>query len=172
MIADPTTSPALAGEFKHFKTAVLHDGILLAGFDYFGKSVNVLNVESMSEWQKIVQFAGAILCGQRCGAGELEGRKFLCRSRSGADARRATATLLSGDGATRESLLTGSLTRWTIAKTVCRRSGRRLSGRWTRAGTGMPHAHCQHPSEDLFCSAGSQAGHSSWVRRHSTSPDG
>jgi 3-hydroxyacyl-CoA dehydrogenase/enoyl-CoA hydratase/carnithine racemase len=45
------------GEFKHFKTAVLQDGILLAGFDYFGKSVNVLNVESMSEWQKIVQFA-------------------------------------------------------------------------------------------------------------------
>ena len=33
---------------------------LLAGFDYFGgKSVNVLNVwESLSEWQKIVLFAG------------------------------------------------------------------------------------------------------------------
>jgi 3-hydroxyacyl-CoA dehydrogenase/enoyl-CoA hydratase/carnithine racemase len=54
MSNDHTDSP---GEFKHFKTAVLQDGILLAGFDYFGKSVNVLNVESMSEWQKIVQFA-------------------------------------------------------------------------------------------------------------------
>ena len=45
------------GEFKHFKTVVLNEGILLAGFDYSGKSVNVLNVESMTEWQKIVQFA-------------------------------------------------------------------------------------------------------------------
>jgi 3-hydroxyacyl-CoA dehydrogenase / enoyl-CoA hydratase / 3-hydroxybutyryl-CoA epimerase len=44
------------GEFKHFKTAVLDEGILLAGFDYSGKSVNVLNVESISEWQEIVQF--------------------------------------------------------------------------------------------------------------------
>ncbi len=49
-----TISP---GEFKHFKTIVLNEGILLAGFDYSGKSVNVLNVESMTEWQKIVQFA-------------------------------------------------------------------------------------------------------------------
>jgi 3-hydroxyacyl-CoA dehydrogenase / enoyl-CoA hydratase / 3-hydroxybutyryl-CoA epimerase len=49
-----TISP---GEFTHFKTVVLNEGILLAGFDYSGKSVNVLNVESMTEWQKIVQFA-------------------------------------------------------------------------------------------------------------------
>jgi len=49
-----TSSP---GEFKHFKTAVLDEGILLAGFDYFGKPVNVLNVESMSEWQEIVRYA-------------------------------------------------------------------------------------------------------------------
>ena len=49
-----TDSP---GEFKHFKTAVLDEGILLAGFDYFGKPVNVLNVESMSEWQEIVRYA-------------------------------------------------------------------------------------------------------------------
>ena len=48
-----TSSP---GEFKHFKTAVLDEGILLAGFDYFGKPVNVLNVESMSEWQEIVRY--------------------------------------------------------------------------------------------------------------------
>ena len=47
----------MSGEFKHFKTVTLPDGILLAGFDYFGKSVNVLNVESMSEWQEIVQRA-------------------------------------------------------------------------------------------------------------------
>src|SRR5207253_11111092 len=44
-------------EFKQFKTVVLNGGILLAGIDYSGKSVNVLNVESMTEWQKIVQFA-------------------------------------------------------------------------------------------------------------------
>lgn len=42
--------------FKHFKT-VIEDGILLAGFDYSGKSVNVLNVESMTEWQEIVRLA-------------------------------------------------------------------------------------------------------------------
>lgn len=54
MPRDYTISP---GEFTHFKTAVIDDGTLLAGFDYFGKSVNVLNVESMSEWQQIVQFA-------------------------------------------------------------------------------------------------------------------
>ncbi|HEV8328993.1 MAG TPA: 3-hydroxyacyl-CoA dehydrogenase NAD-binding domain-containing protein [Nitrospiraceae bacterium] len=56
MSKGPTVSSP--GEFKHFKTLVLNEGILLAGFDYSGKSVNVLNVESMTEWQKIVQFAG------------------------------------------------------------------------------------------------------------------
>ena len=50
-------SPGFDGEFKHFKTAV-DNGILLAGFDYSGKSVNVLNLESMTEWQEIVQLAG------------------------------------------------------------------------------------------------------------------
>ncbi|MBH0190158.1 MAG: hypothetical protein HP493_15305, partial [Nitrospira sp.] len=45
------------GELRHFKIAVLDGGILLAGFDYAGKPVNVLNVESMSEWQKIVRYA-------------------------------------------------------------------------------------------------------------------
>lgn len=54
MLRDHTIAP---GEFTHFKTTVLDDGILLAGFDYFGKPVNVLNVESMKEWQKIVQYA-------------------------------------------------------------------------------------------------------------------
>ena len=44
-------------EFKHFKTALGTDGLLLAGFDYFGKSVNVLNPESLSEWEEIVRFS-------------------------------------------------------------------------------------------------------------------
>jgi 3-hydroxyacyl-CoA dehydrogenase/enoyl-CoA hydratase/carnithine racemase len=44
-------------ECKHFKTLLLDGGILLAGFDYSGKPVNVLNVESMAEWQKIVGYA-------------------------------------------------------------------------------------------------------------------
>ncbi|HKS74297.1 MAG TPA: 3-hydroxyacyl-CoA dehydrogenase NAD-binding domain-containing protein [Terriglobales bacterium] len=47
----------MSTEFKHFKTAVVHDGILLAGFDYAGKSVNVLNAESFSEWAGIVRLA-------------------------------------------------------------------------------------------------------------------
>lgn len=54
MTQDHTMAP---GRFKHFKTEVLGDGILLAGFDYSGKSVNVLNVESMTEWQEIVRLA-------------------------------------------------------------------------------------------------------------------
>jgi len=45
------------GRFKHFKSEVFGDGILLAGFDYSGKSVNVLNGESMAEWQEIVRLA-------------------------------------------------------------------------------------------------------------------
>lgn len=45
------------GRFQHFKADMLGDGILLAGFDYSGKSVNVLNVESMAEWQEIVRLA-------------------------------------------------------------------------------------------------------------------
>ncbi|HXX73958.1 MAG TPA: 3-hydroxyacyl-CoA dehydrogenase NAD-binding domain-containing protein [Nitrospiraceae bacterium] len=47
----------MSGEFRHFKTTVADGGILLAGFDYAGKSVNVLNGESLSEWQEIVRFA-------------------------------------------------------------------------------------------------------------------
>ena len=46
---------SLPATLKHFKTAILDDGLLLVGFDYGGKSVNVLNVESMLEWQHIVQ---------------------------------------------------------------------------------------------------------------------
>ncbi len=53
-----TTSSGGEAEFKHFKLLILNDGILLAGFDYAGKSVNVLNVESVSEWQHIVQLIG------------------------------------------------------------------------------------------------------------------
>src|SRR5690349_17359201 len=47
----------MSGEFKHFKTTPVHDGILLAAFDYAGKSVNVLNGESFAEWQEIVRLA-------------------------------------------------------------------------------------------------------------------
>ena len=47
----------MSSDFKHFKTARVHDGILLAGFDYAGKAVNVLNAESFAEWQDIVRSA-------------------------------------------------------------------------------------------------------------------
>jgi len=49
-------SPPSVGELKHFKTALADDGIFLAGFDYSGKPVNVLNGESVSEWLKIVEY--------------------------------------------------------------------------------------------------------------------
>ena len=85
-----TISP---GEFKHFKTVVLNEGILLAGFDCSGKSVNVLNVESMTEWQKIVQFAeqsavikGVVLVslkeGNFCAGADLEQMHHAQRQRS------------------------------------------------------------------------------------------
>jgi 3-hydroxyacyl-CoA dehydrogenase/enoyl-CoA hydratase/carnithine racemase len=81
------------GEFKHFKTVVLDEGILLAGFDYSGKSVNVINVESMTEWQKIVQFAdqsavikGVVLVsmkeGNFCAGADLEQMHDAQRQRS------------------------------------------------------------------------------------------
>ena len=44
-------------ELKHFKTTLVRDGILLAGMDYAGKSVNVLNGEIFSEWKDIVRSA-------------------------------------------------------------------------------------------------------------------
>ncbi|NOT94883.1 MAG: hypothetical protein HOP00_01045, partial [Nitrospira sp.] len=80
MSQDHTISPGL---LTHFKTTILDNGILLAGFDYSGKPVNVLNVESMSEWQKIVQCAeqsaaikGVILVsmkeGNFCAGADLE----------------------------------------------------------------------------------------------------
>jgi 3-hydroxyacyl-CoA dehydrogenase/enoyl-CoA hydratase/carnithine racemase len=47
----------MSTDFKHFKTARVQDGILLAGFDYGGKSVNVLNGESFAEWRDIVRLA-------------------------------------------------------------------------------------------------------------------
>jgi len=47
----------MSGKGKHFKTTLLADGTFLAGFDYSGKSVNVLNSESLSEWQELVRFA-------------------------------------------------------------------------------------------------------------------
>ena len=71
------------GELKHFKTAVADTGILLAGFDYSGKAVNVLNVGSVSEWETIVQFVqqstsikGAVLLSLKennfCAGADLE----------------------------------------------------------------------------------------------------
>ena len=83
----------MASEFEHFKTAVLDDGILLAGFDYRGKPVNVLNMESLSEWQEIVQFVehsasikGAVLVsmkeGNFCAGADLEQMHDAQRKRS------------------------------------------------------------------------------------------
>ena len=83
----------LPGEFKHFKTVVLDEGILLAGFDYSGKPVNVLNVESMSEWQEIVRHAeqssvinGVVLVsvkeGNFCAGADLEQMHEAQRQRS------------------------------------------------------------------------------------------
>ena len=90
MSSASTISP---GEFKHFKTGIFDEEILLAGFDYFGKSVNVLNVESMSEWQEIVQFAeqsAAVKCvvlvsvkeGNFCAGADLEQMHDAQRRRS------------------------------------------------------------------------------------------
>lgn len=47
---------SLAG-LRHFQTTVIPDGILLAGFDYRGRSVNVLDTESLTEWQQVVRVA-------------------------------------------------------------------------------------------------------------------
>lgn len=44
-------------EGRHFKTVVLDGGILLAGFDYGGKSVNVLDADSIAGWQEVVRKA-------------------------------------------------------------------------------------------------------------------
>jgi 3-hydroxyacyl-CoA dehydrogenase/enoyl-CoA hydratase/3-hydroxybutyryl-CoA epimerase len=71
------------GELKHFRTAVADAGILLAGFDYSGKPVNVLNGESVGEWRTIVQFVeqsaaitGAVLLSLKesnfCAGADLE----------------------------------------------------------------------------------------------------
>lgn len=57
MPTDPTVSPWRDGEDKHFQMMVLEGGIVLVGFDYCGKGVNVLNEESLGEWQRIVQQA-------------------------------------------------------------------------------------------------------------------
>jgi 3-hydroxyacyl-CoA dehydrogenase/enoyl-CoA hydratase/carnithine racemase len=53
----PSDHSLVPGELTHFRTVTLEDGILLAGFDYSGKPVNVLNVESMTEWMEIVRYA-------------------------------------------------------------------------------------------------------------------
>ncbi|HJR76812.1 MAG TPA: 3-hydroxyacyl-CoA dehydrogenase NAD-binding domain-containing protein [Nitrospiraceae bacterium] len=57
MQQDHTLSSRSERETAHFKTAVLDGGILLAGFDYCGKTVNVLNGESLADWQAVVRQA-------------------------------------------------------------------------------------------------------------------
>ncbi len=52
---DQTSSTETGAERRHFKTVVLDGGILLAGFDYCGKSVNVLDAESIAGWQEVVR---------------------------------------------------------------------------------------------------------------------
>jgi 3-hydroxyacyl-CoA dehydrogenase/enoyl-CoA hydratase/carnithine racemase len=67
----------------HFKTMMLDGGILLAGFDHSGKSVNVLNDESIAGWQQVVQqvlgtdaIAGVVLTSLKdgifCAGADLE----------------------------------------------------------------------------------------------------
>lgn len=52
---DQPSSAETGAERRHFKTVVLDGGILLAGFDYCGKSVNVLDAESIAGWQEVVR---------------------------------------------------------------------------------------------------------------------
>ncbi len=56
-----------------------------------GKPVNVLNVESMSEWQDIVQVCRAIGCHQRRVLVSLKEGNFCAGADLEADARRAAA---------------------------------------------------------------------------------
>jgi 3-hydroxyacyl-CoA dehydrogenase / enoyl-CoA hydratase / 3-hydroxybutyryl-CoA epimerase len=56
MFTDVISSASGDADVKHFKTAVLDGGIVLAGFDYSGKPVNVLNRESLSQWLEIVRY--------------------------------------------------------------------------------------------------------------------
>ncbi len=54
---DQTPSAKAGAERRHFRTVALDGGILLAGFDYCGKSVNVLDAESIAGWQEVVRQA-------------------------------------------------------------------------------------------------------------------
>ncbi len=77
---------------EHFKTTVLEGGILLAGFDYCGKPVNVLNDDSLAGWEKVVQRAletdaivGVVLLsmkeGNFCAGADLEQIRLAQESR-------------------------------------------------------------------------------------------
>ncbi len=77
----------------HFKTAVIEGGVLLAGFDYCGKPVNVLNDDSLAGWQRIVQQAletdaiiGVVLVsmkeGNFCAGADLEQIRLAQESRT------------------------------------------------------------------------------------------
>ncbi len=54
---DQTPSTETGAKRRHFKTVVLDGGILLTGFDYCGKSVNVLDADSIAGWQEVVRQA-------------------------------------------------------------------------------------------------------------------
>lgn len=80
---DPTLASSCDSESGHFKTVLLDGGILVAGFDYCGKSVNVLNDASIAGWQNVVQqvleteaITGAVLVslkeGNFCAGADLE----------------------------------------------------------------------------------------------------
>lgn len=55
MLNDPGVIARSDCGSQHFRTVLIEGGILLAGFDYCGKSVNVLNDESIEGWRKVVQ---------------------------------------------------------------------------------------------------------------------
>ena len=133
MLRDHTIAP---GEFTHFKTTVLDDGILLAGFDYFGKPVNVLNVESMKEWQKIVQYAeqsaaikGVVLVsmkeGNFCAGADLEQMHDAQRRRAFQEMEQLVTTA------------TGSSTEWTDRRN-------RLSRQWKAPVWAVDSSWCWH----------------------------
>ncbi|MFQ5989465.1 MAG: 3-hydroxyacyl-CoA dehydrogenase NAD-binding domain-containing protein [Candidatus Methylomirabilales bacterium] len=49
----------MEGTFQHFKTRLLDNGVLIVGFDYQGKSVNVLSAEALREFTALVNHVAA-----------------------------------------------------------------------------------------------------------------
>ncbi|HEX2056599.1 MAG TPA: enoyl-CoA hydratase-related protein, partial [Nitrospiraceae bacterium] len=88
---------------KHFPTALLDEGILLVGFDYSGKAVNLLNQESLADWrdiiervQQTVEITGVVLVS-------LKEANFC----AGADLDEIRAVQRSGDFGAIDRLVTG-----------------------------------------------------------------